>query len=162
VVRENEKIKPSKELDPLEKARRYCAYQERAQQEVRDKLYEWGCHQDEVENIITSLIGDDFLNEERFAKTYCRGKFRMKHWGKVKIKMALKMKRVSEPCINRGLKEIDPDEYIEVMNRLIEERARKTSERNPIKRNYKIANYILSRGFESDLVWDAINKLIQK
>lgn len=145
------------DLSPEEKARRYCAYQERSQQEVRDKLYEWGCYPDQVESILSTLIGEDFLNEERFAKTYCRGKFRIKHWGKVKIKAALKMKRVSEPCINKGLKEIDPEEYIQVIKKLVEEKNKKVLEKDPFKRKYKVASYLISRGFEADLVWDAVN-----
>src|SRR5690606_31629925 len=101
-------------LAPFEakrKAESYCAYQERAQQEVRNKLYEWGLHQEEVENIIVQLIEDNFLNEERFAKAYTLGKFRMKGWGKIKIKQHLKVKNVSEPLIRLALKEIKEEEY---------------------------------------------------
>lgn len=143
--------------DPLEKARRFCAYQERAQQEVRDKLYEWGSHHDEVENIIISLINENYLNEERFACAYARGKFRIKQWGKVKIRIALKQKRVSEPCIRKALREIDEDEYIETLKKCISDKASKTLEKNLVKRNYKVAAYMISRGFEPDLVWSLLN-----
>ena len=88
--------KPKKITDEkvaLSKAEHFCAYQERAQQEVRDKLYEWGLWPDAVENIIVKLIGDNFLNEERFAKAYTQGKFKQKGWGKLKIKQGLKLKK---------------------------------------------------------------------
>ena len=76
------------------KALKYCAYQERSQQEVRDKLYSWGLHRNEVENIIVDLISEGYLKEERFAIAFSGGKFRMKKWGKIKIKLALKAKKV--------------------------------------------------------------------
>ena len=78
------------------KAEHYCAYQERSQQEVRDKLYEWGLWPDAVENIISELISNNFLNEERFAKAYAQGKFNQKGWGRIKIKQALKLKKVPD------------------------------------------------------------------
>lgn len=86
------------------KAEAFCAYQERAQQELRDKLYEWGLHADEVEEIISELIVDNFLNEERFAIAYVSGKFRMKGWGKIKIKQGLKYKNVSEKNHKNSIK----------------------------------------------------------
>ena len=122
-----ESRKPRKSFTPLEakrKAESYCAYQERAQQEVRNKLYEWGLHQEAVENIIVQLIEENFLNEERFAKAYALGKFRMKGWGKIKIKQHLKLKNVSEPLIRLALKTIDIDEY----NKKIEETINKKTE----------------------------------
>jgi SOS response regulatory protein OraA/RecX len=77
----------------LEKAKKYCSYQERSQQEVRDKLYEWGLHRNEVEQAIAQLVSENYLNEQRFAIAYAGGKFRMKGWGKIKIKLALKQKK---------------------------------------------------------------------
>jgi regulatory protein len=156
--KQQQKEKELRIIDPLEKARRYCAYQERAQQEVRDKLYESGCHHDEVENIIITLIAENFLNEERFAITYARGKFRIKQWGKVKIRIALKQKKVSDPCIKKALAQIDADEYLTTIKKCVAEKVRKTSEKNPLKKNYKVAAYVISRGFEADLVWDVLNK----
>jgi regulatory protein len=105
-----------------QKAEGYCAYQERAQQEVRDKLYEWGLHQTDVEHIISTLIEENFLNEERFAKAYALGKFRMKGWGKIKIKQHLKGKRVSDPLVRIALREIGPDEYEEKIKEAIAKR----------------------------------------
>jgi regulatory protein len=154
-----EKKKKLKITDPvqaLEKAKGWCAYQERSQQEMRDKLYEWGLWKDAVESIIAELITSNFINEERFAKAYAGGKFRIKKWGKVKIRIELKRKGVTEYCIRKGLQEIDGDEYEKALYKIIEERARVTRDRNVLKRNYKIAQYAISRGYEPQLVWDAL------
>src|ERR1700761_9729573 len=97
------------------KAEHYCAYQERSQQEVRDKLYEWGLWPDAVENIIISLIGDNFLNEERFAKAYTQGKFKQKGWGRIKIKQGLKLKKVPDVLIKKALLTIDGDDYMRML-----------------------------------------------
>src|SRR5687768_10604150 len=88
------------------KIQRYCAYQERCHQEVRGKLYEYSLFKDEVEDILTNLITEGFLNEERFAKAYAGGKFRMKKWGRLKIIHELEIKGLSKNCIHAGLKEI--------------------------------------------------------
>ena len=87
----------------LRKAESFCAYQERSQHEIRNKLYEWGLHQNDVETIISELIEANFLNEERFAIAYSLGKFRIKGWGKIKIKHGLKLKRVPEKLIHKSL-----------------------------------------------------------
>lgn len=105
------KIRITDEKLALRKAESYCAYQERCQQEVRDKLYEWGLWKNAVENIIAKLIQDNFLNEERFAKAYAGGKFRIKKWGKVKIKLELKKRKISDYCIRQAMKEIDGPDY---------------------------------------------------
>ena len=107
-------FKKRKIYTPTEAKRKvesYCAYQERSQQEVRDKLFELGLHLVDVENIICYLIEENFLNEERFAKAYALGKFRIKGWGKIKITQGLKLKNVSPALIKIGLKQIDMDDY---------------------------------------------------
>lgn len=138
------------------KIEQYCAYQERSQQEVRDKLYDMGLHQKEVEELISELVVDNFLNEERFAISYARGKFRIKHWGKNKIKQNLKLKKVSEYCIKKALKEIDPDEYYEVLKSELQKKSDKLKDKDPFIRKNKIAQYLGSRGFEMDLIWDLL------
>jgi regulatory protein len=115
----------------LAKAEHYCAYQERSQQEVRDKLYEWGLYTNIVENIIIQLIAGNFINEERFANAYVRGKFNQKGWGKNKIKQGLKFKRVSDVLIKKALN-------------------------NLYKRKYKLQQYALGRGYENDLIADVL------
>src|SRR4051812_72479 len=107
----------------------FCAYQERTQQEVRDKLYGYGLHKDMAEELISKLISENFINEERFAKTYAGGKFRIKKWGRIKIKEALKAKGISEYCIKKGLLEIDPTEYTSALLSLIEKKSEKEKEK---------------------------------
>ncbi len=136
------------------KARAYCAYQERSHQEVRDKLYDWGLWKDKVEFIPSQLITEGFLNEERFAVTFAGGKFRIKKWGRVKIKIALKEKRVSDYCIKKALASIDESDYLKVLKTIILAKTKMVKESNPLKKKYKIAQYAISRGFESDMVWD--------
>lgn len=148
------------EKEALSKAERYCAYQERSQQEVRDKLYELGQYPSAVESIISRLIESNFLNEERFAKAYAIGKFRQKGWGKIKIKQGLKFKRVSEPLIKKALASIDSDEYWQTLNKIIQKKEAHIKEKDPFKRRYKLHQYALSRGFENDLIQEALTELI--
>ncbi len=139
------------------KARAFCVYQERSHQEIRDKLYEWGLHHDEVENSISELITSGFLNEERFAIAYAGGKFRIKKWGKVKIKIALKGKHVSDYCIKKALSSIDTNDYTKVLKDILSAKAKTIKDSDQRKKNYKVAQYAISRGFESDLVWSFLN-----
>src|SRR5476649_964697 len=117
------------------KAEHYCAYQERAQQEVRDKLYEWGLWPEAVENIIVKLIGDNFLNEERFANAYVQGKFKQKGWGKIKIKQGLKFKKVPDILIKKALQGIDGDEYLNMLQHVINKKANTVNEKDKFKRD---------------------------
>ncbi len=143
----------------LQKAESYCTYQERSQQEVRDKIYSWGLHRNDVENILSTLITNDFLKEERFASAFTRGKFRIKKWGRNKIREALRGKKVSETLIIKALTEIDEREYKKVLSEVIHIRSKNIIEKNPLKKNYKIASYAISRGFEAELVWETLNQL---
>jgi len=154
--------KKKKKFTPAQailKAEAYCAYQERCQQEVRDKLYEWGLFPDAVESIIAKLISDNFLNEERFAKAYAGGKFRIKKWGRIKIKLELKKRKISDYCIKQAMKEINEDAYTETLKQLIEKKSKDIKGGKAHIRDLKIANYIASRGFENDLIWDAIKNV---
>jgi regulatory protein len=151
--------KPRKITDEklaLTKAEHYCAYQDRSQQEVRDKLYEWGLWTDAVENIISTLVTGNYLNEERFAKAYVRGKFRQKAWGRVKIKQGLKLKKVSDPLIKKALLTIDPDEYIATLHKVLAKKAPLIKEKMEYKRKYKLQQYAIGRGFEADLIADVL------
>ncbi len=143
--------------EALLKISSYCAYQERTQQEVRDKLYGYGLHKDMVEELISKLITENFLNEERFAKSYAGGKFRIKQWGTVKIREALKAKGLSDYCIRKGLLEIDASDYHQTLLSLIEKRSEKEKEKNEFKRKHKIAAYLIGKGYEGDLVWEELN-----
>ena len=143
--------------DALAKARRYCALQERCHQEVRDKLYAWELHQEQVEQIIGQLIGEDYLNERRFAEHYAVSKFRQKGWGRVKIREALKFKKVSTPCITKALASIDDDEYIAYLKAAVEKQRSKVKGRNEWELEQRVKRYLLTRGFEGELIGDALN-----
>lgn len=151
--------KPKKTLTPGAarlKIESWCAWQDRAQQEARDKLYDWGLHQADVENIISELIGNNFLNEERFALAYSQGKFRQKHWGKIKIKQGLKGKRVSEPLIKQALASLNYDDYLKVLKHVLEKKARTEKEKHRQKRQYKLQQYAYGRGFEPELIREVL------
>ncbi|MFN8416908.1 MAG: regulatory protein RecX [Cytophagaceae bacterium] len=132
----------------------FCAYQERAHKEVFQKLYEYGLKKSEAEEIISRLITDNFLNEERFAKSYAGGKFRMKRWGKVKIKRELELKGVSAYCIRKGMEEISEEAYWEVILSELGKKTASIKDPMPLKK-IKAIRYMLSRGFENDLIKEA-------
>lgn len=140
----------------LAKAEHFCAYQERSQQEVRDKLYSLGLHHQDVEELITELIQGNFLNEERFACTYALGKFRMKLWGKLKITEGLKFKRVPPGLISKALSLIDQDEYLSALKTVLTKKAPSIKEADPFRKKQKLAQYAIQKGYESDLVFDAL------
>jgi regulatory protein len=141
----------------LMKMQSWCAYQERCQQDARNKLYELGMWTEAVENIIVQLIEDNFLNEERFAMTFARGKFSIKKWGRIKIKQELKQKRVSDYCLKKALQQIDETEYMNTLKKIMESKRKLIKEPNKIKLQYKLMNYALSKGYEKDLVFDVLN-----
>ena len=149
-------IKITDEKVALAKAEHFCAYQERAQQEVRDKLYEWGLWPDAIENIIVNLIGGNFLNEERFAKAYVQGKFKQKNWGRIKIKQGLKLKKIPDALLKKALATIDADEYIATLVKVLQKKAALLKEKDPYKRRYKLQQYAVGRGFEGDMVNDVL------
>ncbi len=140
------------------KAESYCAYQERSQYEVRNKLYEWGLHERDVEEIISGLIEDNFLNEERFALAYTMGKFRIKGWGKIKIRQGLKLKRIPEKMIQKSLKAIDADDYLTKLRNLIEKKALTLKENDPFKVKFLISRFAASKGYEQDLIADVLGE----
>ncbi len=139
---------------------RFCNYQERCQQEVRDKLYELKALPSEVENLIAELIEVGLLNEERYARAFARGRFRIKHWGKVKITQHLKLNRISEYCIKKGLSEIDPEEYYRVLLKLTSQKWSSLKvERNQHIRKGKTSRFLQQRGFETSLINEAIQEI---
>lgn len=144
--------------DALIKLQRYCAYQDRCHREVRTKLIELGIYGDDLEDIIVSLIEEKFLNEERYARSFARGKFRMKQWGRNRIRRELKMRDISEYCIRKAMTEIDEKEYLKTLEEVLEKRAGQISEENDFARKNKLAQYAIQRGFETALVWEFLNK----
>ena len=143
----------------LMKMQSWCAYQERCQQDARNKLFELGLWPEAVENIIVKLIEDNFLNEERFATTFARGKFTIKKWGRIKIKQELKQKRVGDYCLKKAMQQIDETEYIITLTKLIDSKRKLIKEKSPIKLKFKLMNYVLSKGYEKDLVFDILNNM---
>ena len=143
------------------KAESYCAYQERSQFEIRNKLYEWGLHQKDVEEIISELIELNFLNEERFALAYSLGKFRIKGWGKNKIKQGLKLKRIPDKLIIKSLKSIDDNDYLIMLRKILQKKSNTIFEKDPFKKRYLLSRFATSKGYESDLIADLLinNKL---
>lgn len=139
--------------DYLEKIKYYCAYQERCHKEVRNKLFELSVYGDDIDEVISELIAEDFLNEERYARSYCRGKFNQKKWGRNKIINHLKFKGISEYCIKKGLTEIDDEEYQTTLAELLNKKKKElSSEKNIWIKKKKLSNYLMQKGFESYLI----------
>jgi regulatory protein len=140
----------------LIKAESWCAYQERSQQEVRDKLYTYGLHEAEVEELISELISTNFLNEERFAMAYVSGKVNIKKWGRIKVKQGLKLKKVPEKIIVKALKSIDDEKYLTNLIATAEKKSSSITEKDAIKKKFKLVTYLQSKGFETDLIFDVL------
>ena len=137
-----------------EKLKRYCAYQERCHQEVTEKLYQLGLYKNEVDEVITRLIQEDFLNEQRYAETYVSGKFKIKRWGRVKITAGLKQRKISDYCIRKGMLEIEDEAYEETLVYWIERKQKEVKEEDSFKKKGKIASFVIQKGFEPGLVWE--------
>ena len=143
----------------LQKLKQYCAYQERCHREVKEKLYALGVWKRDHDEIIATLIEENYLNEERFAIAYAGGKFRIKRWGRVKIKYELKQKRVSEYCIKKALKQIDESNYIDKLTKLAIEKYQSLKGEQYLIRKKKTIDYLVGRGFELDLINFVISEL---
>ncbi len=155
------KVRIGKE-QAIQRIRHYCAYQERAQQEVRDKLYELGMTMDEVEEIMSDLIAENFLNEERFATQFAGGHFRIKGWGRVKIQHALQKKRVSSFNIKIGLKAIDEDAYLQTLQALATKKWNSLKGERGLSRMAKTQAFLHQRGFEPILYQPIVQALYKK
>src|SRR5882757_3669512 len=137
----------------LQKARHYCGYQERCHSEVTQKLYSFGLWKRDVEEAISRLIEENYLNEERFAMQFAGGRFRMKQWGRVKIRYELKQKQVGEYCIKKALAAIDEEDYNRVLGKLAAEKWETLREEaNLFARRKKTHDYLLQKGYESNLI----------
>ncbi len=141
----------------LPKAKNYCSYQERCHSEVKDKLYNYGLNKVEVDELLSKLIEDNYLNEERFAISYAGGHFRIKNWGRVKIKYELKKKMVSPYCIKKALDDIDDADYMKTLEKLAEQKLKTLkSEKNHFIKKKKLQDHLLLKGYESDLIREII------
>jgi len=146
----------------LQKLRHYCGYQERSHSEVKEKLYQLGVWKKDHDEIIASLIEDNYLNEERFAIAFAGGKFRMKEWGRVKIKYELKQKQVSDYSIRKALKQIEEEDYLKVLHKLAEEKYNSLKSEQYLVRKKKTMDFLMQRGFEPELVNKALSELTKK
>lgn len=146
--------------EAIKKMEHYCAYQERCHKEVVDKLKALRMIPQSIDHIVTHLIRENYLNEERFAKSFARGKFRNKKWGKSRIVNELKIRSISKFNIQSALKEIPEDDYLKTLDALAKKRLREIKEVHPQKRKKKLADYLFYRGWESHLVYDKIKELI--
>ena len=142
-----------------EKMMAYCAYQDRCVWEAKRKMSEKQVSTDVQQEVLGYLLEEKFIDEERFAKAFCRGKFNMKKWGRKRLSMELKMRGIPEDLIRKGLSEIDPYAYYDTLLAELEKRWEREKETDPKKKNYKVTQYLMSRGFEYDLIRDAISDL---
>jgi regulatory protein len=143
----------------LQKARHFCAYQERCHSEVKEKLYSFGLWKKDVEEAISLLIEEDYLNEERFAIQFAGGRFRMKQWGRVKIRYELKQRQVGEYCIKKALAAIDEADYHKTLSKLAAQKWDSLKgETKPFIRRGKTQDYLLQKGYEPYLIGQVINQ----
>ena len=138
--------------EAFQKLKHYCAYQERCHSEVKEKLYNLGIWKKEHDEIIAKLIEDNYLNEERFAIAFAGGRFRIKKWGRTKIKYELKHKQVSEYCIKKALKQIDEEDYLKVLGKLVKEKFASLRSDQPLTRKKKTIAYLQQKGYEYELI----------
>ena len=144
----------------MKRAASFCAESERNVAEVERKLRKWGVDDDDIDSIIDRLKSDDFLNEERYCRAYINDRFRLNHWGKVKIRYELGKRDVDRQYIDAALANIDDDEYIEVLKEVVEAKRRTLKDTNTYSASAKILRYALTRGFESDIVSKVIKDFI--
>ena len=142
--------------DALRKAALFCAYQERTQQEVRERLKEWGMLGDDAEEVIAELIQQNYLNEERFAKSFAGGKFRVKGWGRRKIRQHLQQRGITGYNLDQAMNEIAPADYRTTLTELLDKKRRTLRDDSPLVVKQKLVRYALSKGYESDLVWQVL------
>lgn len=153
-------LKPRREstqAEVLARLERYCAYQDRCHAEVREKLKDFSLTPDEKENIICCLIEGRFLDEERFARSFARGKFRVKQWGRVRISRELRARGIHPRLVETALDEIDEREYDEVFRSLLEVKKKEVGGLDTRAQVAKIYNFMVSKGYETEKVWEALN-----
>lgn len=143
------------------KLMQFCAYRDRSQKEVEEKLRELRMIPEACEQIIIHLMQEGFLNEERFARSFVRGKFRIKKWGRIKLKQELKQREISAPIIKLALTEINEEEYQSTLFTLAEKKSFLINEPNPYKKKIKLTDHLLRKGYESNLVYEMVNHLLE-
>jgi regulatory protein len=147
--------------DAIKKAEYYCAYQERCHQDVIKKLKDMSMVPEAIDHIMAHLIQKDYLNEERFAKSFARGKFNIKNWGRIRITNELKLRKISAYSIKSALKEIDDSVYNSKLEALAKKKVDQLKGQNKNQKKKKLADYLLYRGWESHLVYELVATLIK-
>ncbi len=142
----------------LSKTQSYCAYQERCKQEVKNKLLNYGLSSENNEFIIKKLVEDNFINEKRYAILFTNGKFRIKKWGKQKIKYELKKKEIPAIYINEAISKIDDTEYLKTLEYILNKKQKTLKEHDKYKLKNKLVAYAISKGFEQELIWNILKK----
>lgn len=146
----------------IQKLKQYCGYQERSHHEVVQKLWDLGVRKAEHDEIVSTLIEEDYLNEERFAKAFAGGKFRMLEWGRKKIYFGLKEKGVSDYNIKKGMKEIDEEQYQKTLHHLAKKKYAELKDDQYLVRKKKTMDYLMQKGFEPNLVTQAVQSVVEK
>ena len=143
----------------VERLKNYCALQDKCQWDVIQKMKEWGLLEISQNYILELLIQEKYVDEERYSRSFCRGKFKIKKWGKIKICNELKKKHISAACINKGLEEISDSEYQNELDQQYHKKKGAIKEKNHLLKKKKIATYLINKGYESSLVWDKLREL---
>jgi len=155
--------KPKKKYVSFQEAKvklaRFCAYQERCHQEVLEKMADLGQYGEERDELLLWLIEENYLNEERFAIAFAGGKFRVLGWGKLRIQRELKLRNISDYCIRKALNELEEGPYLETLNLELQKKWNATKTSDARVKAAKVASYLISRGFEPELVWQALKEI---
>jgi regulatory protein len=142
------------------KLKKYCSYQDRCHNEVENKLSKFNLISQAKDQILFNLINEDYLNETRFCKSFVRGKFKIKNWGKRRIIQELKSRKISEFNIKKGLSEINEIEYLEKFENLFNKKLSSLENLNRIDKKKKIFSYLQYRGWETNLIYEKINQIL--
>lgn len=140
--------------------RKFCAYQERSQKQVRDRLYKMGLISDAVELLISECIEENYLNEERFAMAFVRGKYKFKDWGRQRLERELKFQNVSDYCIRKAMAQLDDEDYDHQLKVLAQKKWDATKDANRFSKGKKVVNFLIRKGYESDKVWEEVRRIM--
>ena len=140
----------------IERLKNYCSLEDKCQWDVKQKMKEWGLPKISQDQIMELLINQKYIDEERYSKSFCRGKFKIKKWGKIKITNELQKKNISELYIAKGLEEINDAEYHKELDKQYQKKKDAINEKNQFIKNKKIATFLITKGYESNLVWNKI------
>lgn len=151
----------TRQREALVRLQKYCAYQERCHTEVEEKLRQLGIYGDKAGELLIELNRTGFLDEERYARAFVRGKFRLKKWGRVKITVELKKKRISEYCIRKGFEELDTEEYMQTLRALAENRWERLEGESVWEKRKKIGSHLLQKGYEPEYVNELLKELAE-